>query len=199
MRPIRNARGFTVIELLIVIAIISILAGLLLATITTVQKRTKARLAAEDIKGLYIALERYKERYGKYPGSSDTDLIKAPDSDSIKFSNSDNYGITHKLIKRLLKHKMFSAEASQLAGKNDNDLFKDPWGRNYIVLKLRAENTSGDAPSFPSVTYQRSGIYIFSLGGQIPVGSQELNKDASSSDAKKGPYLRKNCVYAKDD
>ena len=176
MRTFRNARHFTVIEMLVVIAIIAILAGMLLATITTVQNRTKARLAHGDIQGLSVAFERYKEKFGKYPPVNDNT------KGYISTGTGNNQGITRKFIKLLTKHNLFSYEASQMPGKNDADLFRDPWGIAYIVEYFNPDTSDSVPGSLPSIAKQRSGIYIYSTGGQ--------KRDATKS---------RDFVYLKDD
>lgn len=59
--------AFTMIELLIVIAIIAILAGLILNTAGHIQKEGARNRAKTEIAALETALERYKADNGDYP------------------------------------------------------------------------------------------------------------------------------------
>src|SRR5438876_11568031 len=63
-------RAFTVIELLVVITIIIILAGLILSTVGYVQKKGARSRAEAEIAAISAALENYKADNGIYP--SDT-------------------------------------------------------------------------------------------------------------------------------
>ncbi len=63
--------GFTVLELLIVVAIIIVLAGLILATSGYVQKKGARSRTEAEIAAISAALENYKADNGIYP----TDLI----------------------------------------------------------------------------------------------------------------------------
>ena len=71
MRTERAA--FTIIELLIVMAIIIVLAGLILATSGYVQDKGKRSRAEAEIAAMSAALESYKADNGVYPASTDID------------------------------------------------------------------------------------------------------------------------------
>src|SRR4029077_16174220 len=66
-------QAFTVLELLVVITIIVILAGLILATTSYVQKKGARSRAESEIAGISAAMESYKADTGIYPRSTDTD------------------------------------------------------------------------------------------------------------------------------
>ena len=66
----RAARAFTIIELLVVMTIILVLAGLILATSGYVQNKGKRSRAEAEIAAISAALENYKADNGIYP--SDT-------------------------------------------------------------------------------------------------------------------------------
>ena len=63
----RAAGAFTIVELLIVIAIILALAGLILATSGYIQTKSKRSRAEAEIAALSTALENYKADNGIYP------------------------------------------------------------------------------------------------------------------------------------
>ena len=64
--------AFTLIELLIVIAIISVLAGLVLGAASSVQKKGARSRAEAEIAAIGAALESYKADNGDYPINSST-------------------------------------------------------------------------------------------------------------------------------
>jgi prepilin-type N-terminal cleavage/methylation domain-containing protein len=60
-------RGFTLIEILIVIAIIGILSTILLTALSGAKKRTQVAVAKSQITALKAALANYKSDMGRYP------------------------------------------------------------------------------------------------------------------------------------
>ena len=56
----RIARGFTLIELMIVVAIIGILAAIAIPNFVKFQCRSKRSEAKTNLKGLYVAMESYR-------------------------------------------------------------------------------------------------------------------------------------------
>jgi len=65
--PLQVRRGFTLIELMMVIAIIAVLVGLTLTGINAAVKSIKRRAIALEVTGLAQAVEAYKLKYGEYP------------------------------------------------------------------------------------------------------------------------------------
>jgi prepilin-type N-terminal cleavage/methylation domain-containing protein len=69
-------RGFTLVEMLVVIAIISILAGLALTALITARRTSKENAIRAQLKVIESALERYENDFNDYPASDgDTDGI----------------------------------------------------------------------------------------------------------------------------
>src|SRR5438874_9236684 len=69
-------RAFTIVELLVVITIIIVLAGLILATTGYVQKKGARARAETEIAAMSAALESYKADNGIYPrDATNTDSV----------------------------------------------------------------------------------------------------------------------------
>src|ERR1017187_6092863 len=71
-----RARAFTLIEILIVIAIISVLAGLLLAAVGAARTQAKINLVKGRLTLLKTALVNYENDFGDYPTSDGDDGLK---------------------------------------------------------------------------------------------------------------------------
>ncbi len=63
----RIQRGFTLIEVLMVIAIIGILIGLLVPAVGIALRSVRKNAIAMEVTTIASAIERYKEKYGDYP------------------------------------------------------------------------------------------------------------------------------------
>lgn len=69
--PSEKNRGFTLIEMMIVIVIISILAGIALPAYSNYIKRANASTAAADLSTLSTAIENRFQRTLSYPATAD--------------------------------------------------------------------------------------------------------------------------------
>jgi prepilin-type N-terminal cleavage/methylation domain-containing protein/prepilin-type processing-associated H-X9-DG protein len=65
----RTGRGFTLVELLVVIAVIAILAALLLPTLAKAKHSAKSAGCKSNLRQLALALNMYVNDYDKYPGN----------------------------------------------------------------------------------------------------------------------------------
>lgn len=74
-RVLGNNKGFTLLELLAVIALIGILAGLIVPRIASSQSDAKSKTVEANVQMLQSAVERYYFDNGKYPNDSITDWI----------------------------------------------------------------------------------------------------------------------------
>ncbi|MEY2489170.1 MAG: hypothetical protein QOC70_1112 [Verrucomicrobiota bacterium] len=87
----RTQSAFTVVELLIVIAIILVLAGLILATSGYVQTKSKRSRAEAEIAALSTALENYKADNGIYPTDTANDTTNTLDARTMFNPTSAQY------------------------------------------------------------------------------------------------------------
>jgi type II secretory pathway pseudopilin PulG len=113
-------RAFTIIELLVVMAIIIILGGLILATAGYVQKKGKRSRAEAEIAAISAALENYKADNGVYPSATPTNDLKANtmgDPQDQKYKDAS-----------LALYKLISGDA-------DNDPNRTAESKSYFPFK----------------------------------------------------------------
>ena len=72
-RPSPKPAGFTLVELLLVITIITILAGLTFAMLGFAERKAKTERAKGEVNALSLAIEAYKIDNGDYPRDPNTD------------------------------------------------------------------------------------------------------------------------------
>lgn len=84
-------KGFTLIEILVILGIISILAGLIMSGGTAAKKKAKIYQAKTMIASLETALALYHVDFGTYPAAGNQNLVNLL-SDTSYSSNSDWHG-----------------------------------------------------------------------------------------------------------
>src|SRR5437868_8288931 len=62
-----NRKGFTLLELMVVIAIVAVLAGLMFPAVQSVLERAKKVQAKNDLTQIVTAINAFYTEYGKYP------------------------------------------------------------------------------------------------------------------------------------
>ena len=132
---------FTLIELLTVIAIIAILAGILLPTINTVIKKVNVGKARAEIANLTTAIKQYESTYAilpftvHYGGSNDVELSPGDYDDLIGILSQSG---SAKDLGNVKKMKMLDVKRVNSAGFAE---YLDPWGNRYqVVLDLDYDN-----------------------------------------------------------
>ena len=148
----RARRGFTLIEMLVVISIIAILAGLLLPVFAKVKLKARISQAKNEMQNLTAAFTQYDTAYSRYPGNVNGQDYTygypgAPSANSTT-TNSDLMviinaldtgaaGINSHNVKNPQKLVLYSAKTAgdtNSAGLStiDNQL-RDPWGHPYVI------------------------------------------------------------------
>lgn len=82
---IKRPEAFTLVELMIVVAVIGVIAGIVLAAAGGVQKKAARDQTRTEIKSLMVGLERFRSDLGYYPTNNGT-----PTSTGL-FVNLTNY------------------------------------------------------------------------------------------------------------
>ena len=79
----RVGRGFTLVEMLVVITIIGLLAGLAIPAVIVARTHVRNAAVAMEVKQLEIACQAYKERFGEYPPDLDGDVTNTTVQNTI--------------------------------------------------------------------------------------------------------------------
>jgi prepilin-type N-terminal cleavage/methylation domain-containing protein len=140
-------RAFTLIEMLVVIAIIGILAGILLPALQKVKAKAKVSQAKVDMSNIAAAIKQYEATYERYPASKDTeanaganDVTYLNDNRDVMEILMDNNSIPGKANQdhrrnpkqvRLLDAKMVGGTSPGVSTVDWN--FRDPWSKPYII------------------------------------------------------------------
>jgi prepilin-type N-terminal cleavage/methylation domain-containing protein len=150
--------AFTLIELLIVIAIIAVLAGLVLATAGYVQKKGKRSRAEAEIAALSAALENYKADNGAYPNDAVTnnlDVTTANIADyaapSLKLYDYLSGDSDHDRMPEAKPYFPFKPnQLNPVAQTGTVTSIRDPFGNPYGYSSMKASNPSlnGHNPTF---------------------------------------------------
>lgn len=87
MKIFKNNKGFTLVELLIVIAIIGVLSTLLTANFIGVRQRSRDATRKSNLRQIQSALELYRSDQGSYPTSvpNCTSSLMSPDCSSTTY------------------------------------------------------------------------------------------------------------------
>jgi prepilin-type N-terminal cleavage/methylation domain-containing protein len=152
MRKITPA--FTLIELLIVIAIILVLAGLVLATSSYVHKKGQRSRAEAEIAALSAALENYKVDNGVYPSTTETNALKpnaAGDPATYQSASLALYksisGDADNDSTRVTESKSYFPFKPNQLSPSDQTLavlyIRDPFGNSYGYSTAKASTPAG--------------------------------------------------------
>jgi len=91
MVSLKNKKGFTIVELLIVIVVIGILATLVIVTFTGIQQKGRNTQRQTDINAVDSHVEAFNAQYGFYPTQADlatssftTTYLKGLDPEALR-------------------------------------------------------------------------------------------------------------------
>lgn len=144
MNRTHTKTAFTLIEMLVVIAIIGVLAGMLLPAIRGAIQKSKMTQASADVRSLAAAIRQYYTEYGKLPvADSDqgvTDKFYGPSSASDKMrdiidvlrANAQGINANNALNPRRIVFYEPPSRRGAVGDSSDRSIY-DPWGEPYRI------------------------------------------------------------------
>lgn len=181
-------RGFTLLELLIVIAVIGVLASLIFGVVGTIGVRKKKILALTQVKGIEDAAKQYFQDFSVYP--PDTDNYETDDPLPNGLSSSDaKYGIKRYLGNKLvdtktgathgpyldIQDKYLKGDPIVVDGQNAQ-LFVDPWGNAYemdcmhVLIDKKAKKIGKPSYPYPPGTPEEQCVFEVKVWSKGPDG-----------------------------
>ncbi|MEP7071810.1 MAG: type II secretion system protein [Verrucomicrobiota bacterium] len=160
----RHTSALTIIELVVVMMIILILAGLVLGVSSYVQNKGARARAETEIAALSAALESYKADNGIYPQSAVTNSLNPTTSDPASYKNASQYLYTQlsgdfdanptTTSPSDTRNYMGGSLKQSMLGPNPpgaSTYMRDPFGNSYGYSTAKAANPSagiGNNPTF---------------------------------------------------
>lgn len=162
--PQIRRNGFTMIELLVVVSIIAVLAGLLIPAISMVRERSKRAEAQQTVCELMIAFETYRQEgskifptpfwagydYSMAAGKEPATYSHFVESDdptkafAIAMQDVHNGTVIDGVLTLLLDRNLYTMKRSQLDRSDADGRLLDPWGNPYHY-RLRLDGTTRTA------------------------------------------------------
>ena len=178
----QHSRGFTMVELLTVIAIIAILAGLLMPALRKARMKAMEAKAKAMISQLEIALSMYETDFGTYPdydgGGGAYEEVQWKILELLTGRNGDNQNwdlLTAHVDNNRWNGPYLDVKKDDIEWTGSGNYIKDPWGNPYVVIV--------DLDGSTTTTYPRHntlGVDIYSFG---PDGMTEGPNNSETSDS----------------
>lgn len=141
-------QAFTLVEMLVVIAIIAILAGMILPAVTNMKRKAKIQVAKKDLVDLVAAVHAYEADYSRFPtaakaGESDKTFgLNGPDFNAEVISilratdiKGKNYNVDNVRNPKRQNYlnSVKPALDPQSPGIDSQGIYRDPWGTPYVL------------------------------------------------------------------
>jgi type II secretory pathway pseudopilin PulG len=162
-RKRRYNGAFTLIELIVVIAVIIILAGLVLSTVGYVQKKGARSRAETEIAGMSAAIENYKADNGIYPR----------DNTTTQYTDTLDARQNLDATQTVYQHASFYLY-TQLSGDSSGN--RSPTGKSYMQFKPNMLLPPGGTGTVIAIADPFGNSYGYSTANQAdPVTPKGYN------------------------
>lgn len=188
----KQFKRFTLVEMLTVVAIISILAALVIPTVIIAQNRGRVTQAKSDIASIITAMKQLKSDYNRILLSNGiingTSKASLSDSGKLATISGDEYdvfiaeisapktsGLGTDAKKRINKRKKVyldpksSFDPTKSVSDNKDNLWRDPWGSAYVIY-VKLEETDKLAVTASKTIASDMAVYSFGPNGEDDKG-----------------------------
>jgi len=187
----RRRAGFTLVELLVVIAIIAILAALLLPVISVVETAARKKQALVEEQGIVTAIEHYDSVYGRFPVSSAAQTVAAANASNPDFTYggyfnnasgvpapvfSSGYQMTNNEVMAILMDMTTYPNGNPTVNTNH---VKNPQQTSFLNATMSGYDPSSGGSPVGGV--DKSGVYRDPWGNPYII-TMDLNYDGMCKD-----------------
>ena len=196
----RSERGFTFVELLVVIVILVLFACLLLPATRGVREPSRRNSCLNNIKQISLALLNYEDRHEVFPLASTTYLNANGDSPSIVGTADDGFSWLFQILPEMENRNFYNLTRDSVEqigkpgelGKGSQGLKQGPFAPQ-VVVNPRASGIESLAsmqqmeayfcPSYPGREETKDGIYNgnpAAVGNYVAIPSTHYNRDGAA-------------------
>lgn len=182
--PRTDRRAFTLIEMLVVIAIIAILAGLLFPAISKGLLTAKRNKAGVEAKNIAAAIEMFFKDYGYFPvPAGDQGLSTGTPGDLDTYPEQDSKYFTETYSKNIIRVLMGESTLINPKGTRYLDSnspvqdgeYLDPWGNQYLIKLDLDYDGKIEFFSQPDQYTRRAIVVSLGADGLLNGGSNNKN------------------------
>ena len=174
----RKHKGFTIVELLVVIVVVGILASVSIVAYSGVQARARDAQRLHDLKSIEKALDLYKTQFGSYPAHTST-----PNGQSWELSSSGDFLSPLKEVISAVPIDPANTHTSGIIANNSpNKVYfyyryaagtngADPKCGGYYILgatrfdTVKSGQLSSDSPKFSTPNRNWNDVGAYTTGG----------------------------------
>jgi len=199
-KSIKNSAGFTLIEVLLVVSIISLLSSIVITSTVSARKKARDTVRRQTLKTIATALEMYYSDFGSYPTTTSTGILDPASGNYLpsNFSsdpndafgtgaNSDNFiaGLVPKYLSSFPRDPLGGNAPEVDVGVCGPGL----WKRAYIY-KSNGIDYKFMAQCIPETSVLPSDSLIDPLrdGGPLPTGTDKFDPTKCDSGSGKTDY-----------